>query len=177
MSSMASQITGFTGCLLNRLFRRKWKKSKLHVTGLCEGNSPATGEFPAQRPVTRKKFPFYYVIMPQGRWHGQGNTKHCSIWCILCRVSSVYVCLLAALTPCIIYYGCLGKATSILISHVLVWQRALHSETEEQWYPPWLFPHTFPSVNKTSFPIILEVTGRRLKYTRLDCMGNGCGIH
>ena len=37
-------------CLLNRLFRRRSKKtSKLHVTGLCEGNSPVTGEFPAQR--------------------------------------------------------------------------------------------------------------------------------
>ena len=37
-------------CLLNRLFRRKSKKtSKLRVTGLCAGNSPGTGEFPAQR--------------------------------------------------------------------------------------------------------------------------------
>ena len=37
------------GCLLNRLFRRKSKKiSKLRVTGLCAGNSPGTGEFPAQ---------------------------------------------------------------------------------------------------------------------------------
>ena len=37
------------GCLLNRLFRRKSKKtSKLRVTGLCVGNSPGTGEFPAQ---------------------------------------------------------------------------------------------------------------------------------
>ena len=37
-------------CLLNRLFRRRSKKtSKLRVTGLCEGNSPVTGEFPAQR--------------------------------------------------------------------------------------------------------------------------------
>ena len=35
--------------LLNRLFRRRSKKiSKLRVTGLCEGNSPVTGEFPAQ---------------------------------------------------------------------------------------------------------------------------------
>ena len=24
------------------------------VTGLCAGNSPVTGEFPAQRPVTRR---------------------------------------------------------------------------------------------------------------------------
>ena len=37
-------------CLLNRLFRRRSKKtSKLCVTGLCAGNSPGTGEFPAQR--------------------------------------------------------------------------------------------------------------------------------
>ena len=36
-------------CLLNRLFRRRSKKtSKLRVTGLCVGNSPVTGEFPAQ---------------------------------------------------------------------------------------------------------------------------------
>ena len=37
-------------CLLSRLLRRRWKKtSKLRVTGLCSGNSPVTGEFPAQR--------------------------------------------------------------------------------------------------------------------------------
>ena len=36
-------------CLLNRLFRRRPKKtSKLRVTGLCVGNSPGTGEFSAQ---------------------------------------------------------------------------------------------------------------------------------
>ena len=36
-------------CLLNHLFRRRLKNiSKLRVTGLCVGNSPETGEFPAQ---------------------------------------------------------------------------------------------------------------------------------
>ena len=36
-------------CLLRRLIRRTSKKtSKLRVTGLCAGNSPVTGEFPAQ---------------------------------------------------------------------------------------------------------------------------------
>ena len=35
--------------LLNRIFRRRSKKtSKFRVTGLCAGNSPVTGEFPAQ---------------------------------------------------------------------------------------------------------------------------------
>ena len=37
-------------CLLNRLFGRRSKKtSKFRVTGLCEGNSTVTGEFPARR--------------------------------------------------------------------------------------------------------------------------------
>ena len=36
-------------CLPKRLFKRRSKKtSKLRVTGPCEGNSPVTGEFPAQ---------------------------------------------------------------------------------------------------------------------------------
>ena len=36
-------------CLLKRLFRHRSKKtSKLRVTGLCEGKSPVTGEFPLQ---------------------------------------------------------------------------------------------------------------------------------
>ena len=36
-------------CFLNRLFRNRSKKtSKLRVTGLCAGNSPEAGEFPAQ---------------------------------------------------------------------------------------------------------------------------------
>ena len=51
-------------CIFNRLFRRRSKKtSKLHITGLCEGNSPVTGEFPARRTVTRKILPFDNVIM------------------------------------------------------------------------------------------------------------------
>ena len=37
-------------CLFNRLFRRRSKKtSKLRVTSLLCGNSPVTGEYPAQR--------------------------------------------------------------------------------------------------------------------------------
>ena len=47
MGPVASQIA--SDCLLNRLFRRRSQKpSKLSVTGLCAGNSPVTGEFPAQ---------------------------------------------------------------------------------------------------------------------------------
>ena len=49
------------GCLLNRLFRRRWKKtSKLRVTGLCAGNSPGTGEFPAQRASNAKNVSIWW---------------------------------------------------------------------------------------------------------------------
>ena len=34
-------------CLVNRSFKAQIKKSKLRVTGLCEGISSVTGEFPA----------------------------------------------------------------------------------------------------------------------------------
>ena len=51
-------------CLLNRLFRRKPKKtSKLRVTGICAGNSPVTVNSPHKWPVTRKMFPFDDVVM------------------------------------------------------------------------------------------------------------------
>ena len=51
-------------CLRNCLFRRRLKKKpKLRVTGVCEGNSPVTREFPAQRAITRKMFPFDDLIM------------------------------------------------------------------------------------------------------------------
>ena len=51
-------------CLLNRLFGRRSKKtSKLRVTGLCAGNSPGAGEFPAQKASNAENVPFDDVIM------------------------------------------------------------------------------------------------------------------
>ena len=51
-------------CLLNRLFRRRSnKKSEVLVTGLCVGNSPMSGEFPAQRTSNAEMFPFDDIIM------------------------------------------------------------------------------------------------------------------
>ena len=50
MEAMASQITSLTIVYSIVYSRRRSKKTlKLCVTGLCEGNSPVTGEFPAQR--------------------------------------------------------------------------------------------------------------------------------
>ena len=48
-------------CLLNRLFRRRSKKtSKLRVTGLCAGNSPGTGEFPTQMASDAENFSIWW---------------------------------------------------------------------------------------------------------------------
>ena len=48
-------------CLLNRLFRRRSKKtSKLRVTGLCAVNSPGTGEFSAQMASNAEKVSIWW---------------------------------------------------------------------------------------------------------------------
>ena len=94
MDAMASQITGVSivysnVCLLKRLFRCRSKKtSKLRVTGLCEGKSPVTGEFPSQRASTRKMFPFDDVIISS-----EGSDLHsASIMSILCDFSGFLIC-------------------------------------------------------------------------------------
>ena len=48
MSAMASQITSLTIAYSTVYSGRSKNTSKLRVTGLCSGNSPVTGEFPAQ---------------------------------------------------------------------------------------------------------------------------------
>ena len=59
---MASRL--FTQPFVRAQIKEKFKS---RVTGLCEGNSRVTGEFPANSPhkgpVTRKMFPFAGVIM------------------------------------------------------------------------------------------------------------------
>ena len=56
------------GCLLNRLYRRRSKKTlKLRVTGLCAGIHRRPLNSPHKWPVTRKMFPFDDVIMVKSR--------------------------------------------------------------------------------------------------------------
>ena len=49
MGAMASQISSLAIVYLTVYSGADKKTSKLCVTGLCEGKSPMTGEFPAQR--------------------------------------------------------------------------------------------------------------------------------
>ena len=56
MSTMASQITSLTIFYSTFYSKRRSKKTpKLRVTGLCAGNSPVTGEFPAQMASNAEK--------------------------------------------------------------------------------------------------------------------------
>ena len=64
MRATTSQITD---CLLNCLFRYRSKKIlKLRITGLCEGNPPATGGFPSQRASDAENVT---ICWRQPRWY------------------------------------------------------------------------------------------------------------
>ena len=61
MGAMASQITSLTIVYLTVSSTRRSKKtSKLRVTGLCEGNIPVSGEFPAQKASNAENFPIWW---------------------------------------------------------------------------------------------------------------------
>ena len=61
-------------CLLNRLLRRRSKKaSKLRVTCFCAGNSPGTGEFPAQMASNAENISIW--------WRHHLTSKSWS-WCV-----------------------------------------------------------------------------------------------
>ena len=63
-------------CLLNRLFRRRSKKtSKLRVTGLYAGNSPGTGEFPAQMARNAENCSIW--------WRHHGTSVNVIFWCLI----------------------------------------------------------------------------------------------
>ena len=59
----------FLDCLLNRLFRRRPKKTpKLRVTGICEGNPPVTDGFPSERASNAENVSIW--------WHHHGTRHH-----------------------------------------------------------------------------------------------------
>ena len=78
--------------LLDRLFRRRSKKiSKLRVTGLCEGNSPVTGEFSAQRTSNSEKR-FYLTTSSR-----QGKSERIQLWLnvlapVCYNVNAIHIC-------------------------------------------------------------------------------------
>ena len=84
-------------CLLNRLFRRRSKKtSKLRVTGLCAGNSPGTGEFPAQMAS--------YAENVSTWWR-----HHVCCGCIISCYWIHVLCVAASLTPGRLFHSSLAQ--------------------------------------------------------------------
>ena len=76
MSAMASHITGVS--IIYSTFKPNSKKTpKLPVTGLYEGNSPITGEFPHKGPVTRVMFQFDHVF------HGDSQNAVGFLYCTI----------------------------------------------------------------------------------------------
>ena len=79
ISAMVSQITAILIVHSNYLFRCRSKKtSKLRVTGLCEGNSPVTGEFPTQRASNKENVPIswrHHAMVQLLQHHGNWNWK------------------------------------------------------------------------------------------------------
>ena len=65
MSAMASQITSRTIAYSTVYLSADKKTSKLRVTGHCAGDSPGTGEFPAQRASNAGNFSTWW------RHHGR----------------------------------------------------------------------------------------------------------
>ena len=87
-------------CLLNHLFGCRSKKtSKLRVTGLCVGNSPGTGEFPAQRTSDAENASIWW------RHHEWWPTTVTNIydvmphWCNSCSCSVEPCSLLTKILP------------------------------------------------------------------------------
>ena len=87
-------------CLLNRLFRRRSKKtSKLRVTGLCVGNSPVTGEFLRQRVSNAKNVFISWRHLITTHYGLCTNAKYLKyiktfiyMYCIRRRLSNLIVC-------------------------------------------------------------------------------------
>ena len=129
MGEMASQITSLT--IVYRLFRRRSKKtSKLRVTGLCEGNSPVTGEFPAQMASNMNNVPIWWhyhvIILWQGAlpsvdykrsWHNLDVflLEHYKVVCLLFRCWNDFFNI-ASMAFLFFWYGAKMRTKFMLLS-------------------------------------------------------------
>ena len=70
-------------CLHNCSFRCTSKKtSKLHITGLCEENSPVTSDFPAQRASNAENVSIW--------WRHHDFPKWTYMWRVIFRESDIF---------------------------------------------------------------------------------------
>ena len=98
MTPVESQITSLTIVCSTVYSRRRSKKtSKLRVNGLCAGNSPVTGEFPAQRASNAENVSIWWrhnvlVAWCRGYRRSNGTSRaepwHWSIYLALSDLST-----------------------------------------------------------------------------------------
>ena len=126
-------------CLLNRLFRRRSKKtSKLRVTGLCVGNSPGTSEFPAQMASYAENVSIWW------RHHAIGLDVFLDVRLIklleeqsICRYfdmpwNSCDVTVMKR--PELVFHSSTSYQMKRDISHALCWSTAIIYIIYELWY-------------------------------------------
>ena len=120
MSAMGSEITG-------RLFRRKSKKtSKLRVIGLCEGNSPVTGEFPAQRASNAENISIWW------RHHGMADYVLIAPDAL---VPNRHQAISADLAVLYIYVTWITQQTCRLLKPLIHWGRRKMAATVQAAFP------------------------------------------
>ena len=94
-------------CLLSRLFRRRSKKtSKLRVTGFCVGNSPGTGEFPAQMASNAENVSIW--------WRHHDHTGEGPFYCDF----QTLICHCTVICTVVLYW-------TVLFRHPAVWLMVL----------------------------------------------------
>ena len=79
-------VSGYTWDCRTILFSAWWRHQMETFSALlafCAGNSPVTGEFPAQRPVTRS-FDVYFDLRLNKRWVNNREAgdlrRHCGLY-------------------------------------------------------------------------------------------------
>ena len=113
-------------CLLNRLFRRRSKKtSKLRTTAFCEGNSPMTGEFPAQRASNAENFiarrhghVFRMALHNKGDWRMETWQR--------ARRASCHVSIRQS-PSCVMLFWTHAKCLLAFISYLSMWIKAKYT--------------------------------------------------
>ena len=93
-------VTSILGAFFKCFFGYAWWRHQVEtfsaLLALCAGNSPVTGEFPAQRPVTRRFDVFFYLRLnkrlSKQSYGGWFETLSRSLWSHCNEMDYFYIC-------------------------------------------------------------------------------------
>ena len=139
------------GCLLNRSFRRRSKKTpRLRVTGLCEGNPPVDSAH--KGPVTRKIFPFDDVITNYKLYQQAGvqlmhGMPHVIVGKVACAIDVAGRMLIKLTSTCQVL------RTHIHMEITCIW---VYLTTESEWFPCVLWVCTLNTENRYDANLVVN---------------------